>query len=168
MGGSSLEAKAIEKFIRISPRKLRYVADVVRNKSVEEAVDILTFTPKKAASILKKAVESAAANATENHEMEEDGLFISRIMVNEGPILKRFSAWAQPGQYQWIFDCLPQLIVTCLTRWLPVASGRTFTTGLTWWGCTCPPWRSVGTIFRCWHTTSCENTQHVWGAQWKT
>ena len=85
-----MEAKAIEKFIRISPRKLRYVADVVRNKSVEEAVDILTFTPKKAASILKKAVESAAANATENHEMEEDGLFISRIMVNEGPILKRF------------------------------------------------------------------------------
>ena len=85
-----MEAKAIEKFIRISPRKLRYVADVVRNKSVEEAVDILTFTPKKAASILKKAVESAAANATENHEMDEDGLFISRIMVNEGPILKRF------------------------------------------------------------------------------
>jgi len=85
-----LEAKAIEKFIRISPRKLRYVADVVRNKSVEQAVDILTFTPKKAASILKKAVESAAANAAENHDMEEEGLFISRIMVNEGPILKRF------------------------------------------------------------------------------
>jgi large subunit ribosomal protein L22 len=85
-----LEAKAIEKFIRISPRKLRYVADVVRNKSVEQAVDILTFTPKKAASILKKAVESAAANAAENHEMEEDGLFISKITVNEGPILKRF------------------------------------------------------------------------------
>ena len=85
-----MEAKAIEKFIRISPRKLRYVADVVRNKSVEQAVDILTFTPKKAASILKKAVESAAANAAENHDMEEEGLFISRIMVNEGPILKRF------------------------------------------------------------------------------
>ena len=85
-----MEAKAIEKFIRISPRKLRYVADVVRDKSVGEAVDILTFTPKKAASILKKAVESAAANATENHDMEEDGLVISKIMVNEGPILKRF------------------------------------------------------------------------------
>ena len=85
-----MEAKSIEKFLRISPRKLRYVADVVRNKSVEQAVDILTFTPKKAASILKKAVESAAANATENHDMEEDGLFISRILVNEGPILKRF------------------------------------------------------------------------------
>ena len=85
-----MEAKAIEKFIRISPRKLRYVADVVRNKSVEQAVDILTFTPKKAASILKKAVESAAANAAENHDMEEEGLFISSILINEGPILKRF------------------------------------------------------------------------------
>ena len=85
-----MEARAVERFIRISPRKLRYIADIVRNKSVEQAVDILTFTPKKAASILKKAVESAAANAAENHDMEEEGLFISRIMVNEGPILKRF------------------------------------------------------------------------------
>ena len=85
-----MEAKAIERFIRISPRKLRYVADIIRNKSVEEAVDILTFTPKKAASIVKKAVESAAANAAENHNMEEDGLVVTRIFVDEGPILKRF------------------------------------------------------------------------------
>jgi large subunit ribosomal protein L22 len=89
-GGSSLEAKAIEKFIRISPRKLRYVADIVRNKSVEEAVGILAFTPKKAASIVKKAVESAAANAAENHDMDEDSLVVAKIIVNEGPILKRF------------------------------------------------------------------------------
>ncbi len=85
-----MEAKAIEKFIRISPRKLRYVADIVRNKSVEEAVGILTFTPKKAAPIMKKAVESAAANAAENHDMEEENLVVSKIYVNEGPILKRF------------------------------------------------------------------------------
>ena len=85
-----MEAKAIEKFIRISPRKLRYVADIVRNKSVEEAVDILAFTPKKAASIVKKAVESAAANAAENHDMDEEGLVVAKIVVNEGPILKRF------------------------------------------------------------------------------
>lgn len=85
-----MEAKAVEKFIRISPRKLRYVADIVKNKSVEEAVGILTFTPKKAASIIKKAVESAAANAAENHEMDEDSLMVSKIYVNEGPILKRF------------------------------------------------------------------------------
>ena len=85
-----MEAKAIEKFIRISPRKLRYVADIVRNKSVEEAVDILTFTPKKAASIVKKAIESAAANAAENHDMDENGLVVTKIYVNEGPTLKRF------------------------------------------------------------------------------
>jgi len=85
-----LEARAIEKFIRISPRKLRYIADIVRNKSVEEAVDILTFTPKKAASIVKKAVESAAANAAENHDMNEDGLVVAKIFVDEGPVLKRF------------------------------------------------------------------------------
>jgi large subunit ribosomal protein L22 len=85
-----LEARAIEKFIRMSPRKLRYVADVIRNKSVEEAVDILAFTPKKAASIVKKAVESAAANAAENHDMDEDRLVVSKIYVTDGPILKRF------------------------------------------------------------------------------
>jgi len=85
-----LKAKAIEKFIRISPRKLRYVADVVRSKKVEEAVDILTFTQKKAALILKKAVESAVANATENHDMNEDDLVVAEVFVDEGPILKRF------------------------------------------------------------------------------
>lgn len=85
-----MEAKAIEKFIRISPRKLRYVADVVRSKKVEEAVDLLTFTQKKAASIIKKAVESAAANAMENHDMNEDDLVVAKVFVNEGPILKRF------------------------------------------------------------------------------
>ena len=85
-----MEARAIEKFIRMSPRKLRYVADAIRNKSVEEAVDILTLTPKKAASIIKKAIESAAANAAENHDMDEDGLVVTKIYVNEGPTLKRF------------------------------------------------------------------------------
>jgi large subunit ribosomal protein L22 len=85
-----LEAKAVEKFIKISPRKLRYVADIIRSKKVNEAVDILTFTQKKAAGIIRKAVQSAAANATENHDMNEDDLVIEKVFVNEGPILKRF------------------------------------------------------------------------------
>jgi len=85
-----LEAKAVEKFIRISPRKVKLVIDLVRDKKVEDAVNILSFTPKKAAQIVKKAVNSAAANAVENHGMGEDDLFISKIYVNEGPILKRF------------------------------------------------------------------------------
>ena len=85
-----MEAKAVEKFIRISPRKLRYVADVIRTKRVDYAVDLLTFTTKKAALIIKKAVQSAAANATENHKMNEDDLVVEKIFINEGPILKRF------------------------------------------------------------------------------
>jgi len=85
-----LEAKAVEKFIRISPRKLRYVADVIRAKRVDYAVDLLTFTTKKAALIIRKAVQSAAANATENHKMKEDDLVVEKIFINEGPILKRF------------------------------------------------------------------------------
>jgi len=85
-----LEAKAVEKFIRISPRKLRYVADAIRTKKVDDAVDLLTFTTKKAALIIRKAVQSAAANATENHKMNEDDLVVAKIFINEGPILKRF------------------------------------------------------------------------------
>jgi large subunit ribosomal protein L22 len=85
-----LEAKAVEKFIRISPRKLRYVADAIRAKRVDDAVDLLTFTTKKAALIIRKAVQSAAANATENHKMNEDDLVVEKIFINEGPILKRF------------------------------------------------------------------------------
>ena len=85
-----MEAKAVEKFIRISPRKLRYVADAIRTKKVDDAVDLLTFTTKKAALIIKKAVQSAASNATENHKMNEDDLVVAKIFINEGPILKRF------------------------------------------------------------------------------
>jgi large subunit ribosomal protein L22 len=85
-----LEAKAVEKFIRISPRKLRYVADAIRAKRVDDAVDLLTFTTKKAALIIRKAVQSAAANATENHKMNEDDLVVEKIFINEGPMLKRF------------------------------------------------------------------------------
>ena len=85
-----MEAKAVEKFIRISPRKLRYVADAIRSKRVDDAVDLLTFTTRKAALIIRKAVQSAAANATENHKMVEDDLVVVKIFINEGPILKRF------------------------------------------------------------------------------
>ena len=85
-----MEARAVEKFIRISPRKLRYVADAIRSKRVDDAVDLLTFTTKKAALIIRKAVKSAAANATENHKMNEDDLVVEKIFINEGPILKRF------------------------------------------------------------------------------
>jgi large subunit ribosomal protein L22 len=85
-----LEAKAVEKYIRMSSRKIRYVVDMIKSKKIEDAVDILSLTPKRAASIVKKAIQSAVANATENHKMKEEDLFISKILVNEGPTLKRF------------------------------------------------------------------------------
>lgn len=85
-----MEAKAVEKYIRMSPRKIRYVVDMIKLRKIEDAVDVLSLTPKKAAVIVKKAIQSAVANATENHKMKEEDLFISKILVNEGPTLKRF------------------------------------------------------------------------------
>ena len=90
-----MEAKATARYVRISSRKINYVIDLIRNKPVEEAVDILSFTPKAAAVPIKKVIESAAANAVENFDMEEEDLFISSIYVNEGPTMKRFKPRAR-------------------------------------------------------------------------
>lgn len=90
-----MEARAVERFIRISSRKIRYVVDLIKNKSVEEAVGILSLTPKRAAVAVRKAIQSAAANATKNHDMNEDDLYISKIFINEGPTLKRFKPRAR-------------------------------------------------------------------------
>jgi large subunit ribosomal protein L22 len=90
-----LEAKAVEKYIRISPRKIKYVVDMIRTKPVDEAIGILSLTPKGASVVVKKALQSAVANATENHKMKEEDLYISKILVNEGPTLKRFKPRAR-------------------------------------------------------------------------
>lgn len=90
-----MEAKAVERYIRMSPRKMRYVVDMIKLRTIEDAVDILSLTPKKAAVIVKKAIQSAVANATENHNMKEEDLFISKILVNEGPVLKRIKPRAR-------------------------------------------------------------------------
>ncbi len=84
-----MEARAITKFVRLSPRKARLVADLVRGKSALEALDILAFTNKKAAVVIKKTLASAIANATNNFDMDEEKLVVSTVMVNEGPVLKR-------------------------------------------------------------------------------
>jgi large subunit ribosomal protein L22 len=93
-----LEAKAVEKYLRISSRKVKYVIDVVKNKPVEEAVGILALTPKKAAVYVRKAIQSAAANAVENfkeYKVSGDDLYIKEIFVTEGPTLKRFKPRAR-------------------------------------------------------------------------
>ena len=83
--------KASATHIRISPRKVRMVVDTVRGKSVSQALSILGFTRKKAALPVQKLLKSAVANAAENNGISDvDTLVIDRIMVDEGPTLKRF------------------------------------------------------------------------------
>jgi len=76
--------------IRISPKKANIIAGLIRGKSVNDALEILKFTPKKGAKILFKVVTSAAANAVHNDGKNQDGLRIEQIVVNRGPFHKRF------------------------------------------------------------------------------
>lgn len=85
-----MEAKAIAKYVRVSPRKMRFICDMVRGRSVDEALSILKFTPNKGAKVLEKVVKSAAANAENNFDMNKDNLFVSEVYSNQGPTLKRW------------------------------------------------------------------------------
>jgi len=82
-------ATATAKYVRVSARKMRLVADMVRGKGVAEARTVLAFSTKNAAKVVTKVLGSAVANAENNHDMSADELFISTILVNEGPTLKR-------------------------------------------------------------------------------
>ena len=90
-----MEARAKLCYLRISPRKVRLVADLVRNRSAEEALNTLRFTRKAASRPLKKLIESAVANAENNHGLDIDTLWVREIQINEGPTLKRFRPRAQ-------------------------------------------------------------------------
>ena len=83
------EAKAIAKYVRISPRKVKIVADLIRNKNVDEALAIVKFTPKASSEIIEKLLKSAIANAENNHGMKHEKLYIAEIFANQGPTLKR-------------------------------------------------------------------------------
>jgi large subunit ribosomal protein L22 len=89
------ETKASVRGVRLSVDKGRLVADLVRGKKVDQALNILSFTPKKAAGIIRKAVESAVANAEHNDGADIDELKITSIYVEQGATLKRFSARAK-------------------------------------------------------------------------
>ncbi|CED72489.1 50S ribosomal protein L22 [Aliivibrio sp. S4TY2] len=84
-----MEAIAKHRFASISPQKARLVADQIRGKSVDQALEILTFSNKKAAVLIKKVVESAIANAEHNEGADIDDLNVAKIFVDEGPIMKR-------------------------------------------------------------------------------
>lgn len=78
------------RFVRISPRKVRLLMDQVRGKRVEEALHLLTFTPRRGSQIVSKLINSAVANAEQNADTDVDALFIKEIYADEGPTLKRF------------------------------------------------------------------------------
>jgi len=82
-------AKAHTKYIRISPRKVKIVCDLIRGKDTQTAKAILMQTPKSASEVLLKLLNSAVANAENNHEMDPDNLYVSETYANPGPILKR-------------------------------------------------------------------------------
>jgi large subunit ribosomal protein L22 len=106
-----MEANAIAKYVRIAPRKVRLVADLIRGKSIGEAVAILRLTPKVATEAVEKVVKSAVANAEHNNKMNVDELFISEIRVDEGPTLKRFRPRAQ-GRASRINKRTSHIVVT--------------------------------------------------------
>lgn len=90
-----MEAKATAKYVRISPRKVKIVIDLIRGKSLGEALNILNFTPKAASKPVEKVLRSAAANAENNYDMNVENLYIAEVQANQGPTLKRYRARAQ-------------------------------------------------------------------------
>jgi large subunit ribosomal protein L22 len=90
-----MEAKAVAKYIRMSPQKVRLVVDLVRGKKVQEAKNILLYTRKYAAGIVAKVLKSAVANASQNPNIDENILYVKEIHVDQGPSLKRWRARAQ-------------------------------------------------------------------------
>jgi large subunit ribosomal protein L22 len=85
-----MKVRAIAKYIRVSPRKIRLLMKEIRGKKVQEALNLLTFTPQRGAPIVRKLINSALANASQYPDIDVDNLFIKHIYADEGPTLKRF------------------------------------------------------------------------------
>jgi large subunit ribosomal protein L22 len=90
-----MEVRAVAKYIRISPQKVRLIIDAVKGKQVEAALDLLKFMPQKAATIVEKVIKSAIANADQYPDIDVDSLVIRNITADTGPTLKRFRARAR-------------------------------------------------------------------------
>ncbi len=95
-----MEARAIAKYMRISPRKVRLVAENIKGKPVEEALNILKFTPKKGAEMLSKVLFSAVANAEQIPGVDVDSLLVDTVKVDEGPTWKRIQPRAMGRAYR--------------------------------------------------------------------
>src|SRR3990167_4485408 len=97
-GGSASgrnEVKAFARFVHVSPRKLRLVADLVRTSPVDTALEQLRFSSKNAALPLTKAINSAVANAVHNFNMNKENLFVKAVTIDQGPVFKRYAPRAQ-------------------------------------------------------------------------
>ncbi len=90
-----METQAKLRNVRLSPQKARLVVDMVRGKGIQEAMNILQFSPQKTAPILSKLLKSAVANAEQKGVSDIDALFVKTVMVDQGPVLKRFMPRAQ-------------------------------------------------------------------------
>ncbi len=90
-----MEVLAKHRYAQISPQKVRLVADQIRGLSVADAINVLTYSPKKAAGLVKKVLESAMANAEHNEGADIDELTVAKIFVDEGPTMKRISPRAK-------------------------------------------------------------------------
>lgn len=90
-----MQAKAVAKTVRIAPRKVRMVLDLIRGKEVGEAMAILKLTNKRTSPVVEKVLKSAVANAEHNYDMDIENLVISEVYADEGPTLKRFRPRAQ-------------------------------------------------------------------------
>lgn len=90
-----MEAKAIAKYVRMSPRKARLVANLIKGKDIHEAEAILRYTPNKASGVLKKVMLSAAANAENNLGLDKANLVVKNAIIDQGPSIKRIKPRAQ-------------------------------------------------------------------------
>ncbi|MEO1066695.1 MAG: 50S ribosomal protein L22 [Pseudomonadota bacterium] len=104
------EARAINKMIRVSPQKLNLVAQMIRGKRAESALADLTFSPKRIAGEVKKTLESAIANAENNHQLDVDNLVVSEAYVGKAMVMKRFKARAR-GRGARIFKPFSHLTI---------------------------------------------------------
>ncbi|MCM8900382.1 50S ribosomal protein L22 [Caldicoprobacter algeriensis] len=94
-----MRPRAIARYIRMSPRKVRAVIDLIRGKTVNEALAILANTPRAAARPVMKVLKSAIANAENNMNMDQDNLYVAEIYADQGPTLKRIMPRARGMAY---------------------------------------------------------------------
>jgi len=90
-----MDVKAVARYVRISPQKVRMLADAIKGKPVDKAMDMLRFMPQKSAGIVEKVLRSAVANADQQPEVDIDTLVVRNLVVDVGPTLKRFRARAR-------------------------------------------------------------------------